>query len=462
MKVMCAIISGRVGSGAGQSALQESPVKHLNGNQLPPAVLTRMGYLHKRINGFASFLSAQLLSPGYVVALFPDYGYDVPPSQTLIPPPVTPYDSCLRAWKLYTTATQVYTSNGTFWDYSTGTVISNGVTVETFTGVASLSGNCPTTAGYPATSNPDAGTNTGWGCFAGNMPAGTINCVSVDSTNFSDTYFRQIRYVTYSGGAILPFYSSPYKMYSADYTTTLSGLISLPPIYTGCYNDFFAKSFSSTWATAFGDIYYKDFLVNPGDNIAGVSPATYNGSIQSSGPLGVSAAGLPNIAAKCGWTISDQGSSSGGGGGLCIFRGQSKLDSTFSFPIDIPFWIGECTQMSTTVQWWDSGGNHEGWNNSYYGTHGHFPLVEIKVIRHGVINPGDIISNDQSPTSPFYLPFPTVPPFPVLSVGDAPVVARYFFVVIGQDPAGWAKANNLHYSVTADNTFITADNTQTI
>jgi hypothetical protein len=408
LKVMCSILSGHVGGG-----LQESSVKHLNGNQLPPALLTRMGYLHKTINGFCGFLS------GFI---------DAPTSYNFVPPPATPTDSCVKSWTLYSTLSQTYQG------------FSPHVIAESGTGVSGLAGagnNCPTSTGYPASYNPITGTDTHWGFST--VPFGAF--APVDASSLTDTNYNQVEH---SGTTLVQ-----------QLTNVLSGLIDVAGIFNNCKSDFLAKAFSSTWATPFGDIFYKDIAAFNGMDCASVNPSTYDSSIQSTGPATIPPGLWGGIAAACGWRISPSGSV--GGGNFTLFRGQAKLDNTVSQPLTVPFWIGHYVSLSPNQQWWDTNGHTEGWENTFYGNHGSWPHASLTIFRQGVLAVGDVIANES--IGIFNLPFPTNGPFPIRSIADAPVTGEYYFVVIGQDPAAWAKQQGAVFDVTADNTNLTADNT---
>lgn len=468
---MCSILEGHVRGG-----LQESPVKHLNGNQIKPAVLTRMGYAHKVINGMPGFMS------GCYGLLFTDYSYDSPPSQTLVPPPATPYESCVRRWTLYSTLVQVYNQTDKVWIFTTGgsdtayTIAGTYSTVpnpdngrygvDGYTGGSGLVGNCPANATVPTALNPASGNSHHWGF----QDPGT-NCGCVTAATISDTFWEKVRYDIYGGGAALPFYSAPMRSAQAKLQNTLSGPVDCAAFYSSVYTDFFNKSFSSTWATAFGDIYYKDIHARWDMDLTSVSPATYDGSIQSSGPdlIGSGAGNLSGIYARNGWMITANGADSTagyipginpGGGAIMLFRGQSKLDISVSVPENLPFWIGLAKIVAPNQMWWDANGNYENFTNNYFGNHGSWPTLSLSIIRQGTMNPGDVIAYES--TGVFNLPFPTVPPFPIQSYADAPVIGMYYFVVIGQDPAGWAKQYGYHFDVLANNSYVSADNTQTI
>jgi len=274
----------------------------------------------------------------------------------------------------------------------------------------------------------------------------------------SDTSYEYALFDTYSGGPLSPFFSAPPFSERAKVDLAFSGLIDPSTFYTTSVGDFFAKSFSSTWATAFGDIYYKDVNASLGMSVSGISPSVYNSSIQSSGPAGATAATLSGIAASCGWTITPQANN--GGGGFIIFRGQAKLDSTVTQAQNIPFWIGLATIMNPNQPWWDANGNEESFTGTTYGSHGSWPTRTLAIVRQGVMNGGDVIANESS--GQFNLPFPAQVPFPIQAIADSPIVAQFYFVVIGQDPAGWAKQYGYKFAVSADNANITADSSQTI
>lgn len=419
LKVCCSILEGSVKS------LKESPVKQLQGNELNPVILTRMGYTQKIINGFSGIYSGK-----YGVLFRENF-----PSSTIfyVPPPSTPYESFSRQWNLYSSFTQTYNCTGLGWDSSTGTEVTIG-TAESFTGVSGLSGNCPTVSGYPSSSNPNSGTSTKWGP---QKPSGMSDPYDkAIQSSLSDTSLNQKNWASYYGS---PPYPPPNGYSLSTYDWVLSSAVDVSGVFSSCKSDLLSKSFSSTWATPYGDIYYKDYAANIGSNISGVSSSVYNSSIQSTGPTGVNLVLLGGIHASCGWMISSAGSA-----GLSTFKGQAKLSASGS---SVPFWIGKASLMSPNQPWWDTSGTYStNPGNFYTGTTDVWPIRSISFIREGTLTTSDLIAYES--TGVFNLPFPTEIPFPIQSVSGSPIYSVFYFAVIGQDPAGWAKQNGYNFGTT--------------
>ena len=458
---MCSIMEGHVRGG-----LQESPVKHLNGNQLLPVVSSRMGYCHKQINGLVCFES------GYYGKYLYDWPYASPVMNQAVTPPSSPAASCQLQWTIYTTLTQIYSMTGLVWlfedfyDYS-GTLYPGGnylnftppgivinrfgapytqiIYNETCTAVSGMSGNCPTSGGYPTSVQPitGAGSNHQWGYASPTL-------FNISTNFYNDGSVTNYLWDIYSGGPGF-IYNAPSHSFKGRLLNQFSGAVDLVGIFNSCKSDFFGRAFSNTWSTAFVNIYYKDCVATNGMDASTVSPSTYDSSIQTSGPVGTSVSLPSGIAAACGWAISS--GAAGSGGGLVIFRGQAMLDGSISQPYNTPFFIGRSRKMSPNQPLWDANGNSISWPNPY-------PTGSLSLLRSGMMNPGDIIANES--TGIFNLPFPANGPFPISSYADSPITQDMYFVVIGQDPASWAKQYGYVFDQTTDNSNITADNTQTI
>ncbi len=421
LKVMCSIQSGNVGGG-----LRESPVKALNGNQLRPVLLTRMGYACKGVNGIAGYYSGMYDNQAVLVA--PGVYAPWPYAKNAV-------DDMNRQWTLY---------SGLVINYSNSLP---GASPDSFTYTSSLAGTAPQTS-YVQTNPSLSASDHDWGKSPSN---GNYQCQIT-----SDTSWAQQQY-----DPVIP----PHAIF-ATWSLSLSGGIDVAGIYSAVHGDFFGASFPSLFTSGFQNIYYKDFPATiSGAQLAPslINPAEWDGSITLGSPYtggpyytggstytAFAGAGtlLSGIAAANGWRIS--GSAIGGGGNITIFRGQATLDTTVVQPA-VPFWIGLYTEAT-----WSPVSFYDGTKSSPQPKAA--PIKSIKLFRIGKLpTDGTIIAYESSGI--FQLPFPAQTPFPIQDFAGLGVVARYYFVVVGQDPESWASQYGYVFDLTADNANVTADNT---
>ena len=421
LKVMCSIQSGNVGGG-----LRESPVKALNGNQLRPVLLTRMGFCCRQVNGLLGYFSgmydnqAVLVSPG-VYAAWPYAKNAVEDMQ--------------RQWSLYSGVTITYSNS-----LSTASPSS-------FTYTSSLSGTAPQTS-YVQTNPGLSASDHDWGQSPSN---GNYQCQITSDSSWSQQQYDPV----------IP----PHAIF-ATWNLSLTGGVDPGAVFAGMKGDFFGASFPTLFSSGFQNIYYKDFPATTSSAQLApsfINPSEWDGSITLGSPytggpyytggssytaFGGGGTLLSGIALASGWRIS--ASAINGGGNITIFRGQATLDTTVTQPGQ-PFWIGVYTEAT-----WSPITFYDGTKSSPPPQAA--PIKSIKIYRTGILpTDGTIIAYES--TGIFQVPFPADAPFPIQDFAGLGVVARFYFVVVGQDPESWASQYGYVFDLTADNANFTTDNT---
>ena len=294
----------------------------------------------------------------------------------------TPYEHALEtAWKFYATVDDVYTDGAS--SYTAQSTISG-------------SGNQPSVSGYPASfdgSGNPVGTGTIWGA----VPAITNGSVGLDSSTTLDV-------ASWGSGKLVQ---------------TLSDEIDFSSEYATAVSDFFAIPFD--WSvSAFGRIYdsFGNYAAS-GNNISGL---TFDNSLDS-----ISPSASPLWSMCCGWILI--------GGEMQLFSGLAKNNSS----TDQNYFIGRrriTGALSRTVP----GSSPTLYN---YPSGITYTTQILEVISTGVIKAGKVIGYNQTAVDAdnIDIPFPSVGPFPLIDLNNAPQIQDLYFAVIGIDTASWGGTN---------------------